>query len=118
MQWWDHNGAVMLLYNEPEFTSGIILIQADLMNAYPKMVQPPGPPPTDGTTRPNIAVPCADAAECATGYWKPGDFLVHFAGFKGNMELFLQAFPPSTWVNYSSEYAAPLHRPIGRLVPG
>ena len=57
-------------------------------------------------------VACPES-ECSKGYWSPGDFLVHFAGHKEHIEIFLEAFPATTWVGYQTHYAVPLARMWG-----
>ena len=97
---WDSNGCIMLLHKEIEFREVMVFLPPKVFNSYVYF---------DAEKK----VAACPAHECAKGYWSPGDFLVHFAGRKQDIEPFLQAFPASSWLGYQTHYAVPLERMCG-----
>ena len=82
----DHQGALHLINEDPEFSSLFTFIPQKLCNAYPFECEQGG-------------------ISCDGARWSPGDFVVHFAGpHKDLMRIFLDMFPPESWIGYTGFY--------------
>lgn len=91
---WEHNGATMIAHRNETLRKFITFVPPNMMNSYPIL--------DNGNIRPCVG------QECDSGYWKPGDWIAHFAGVdkQAKMQAFVRQFPPSLWTGYQPQYTA------------